>query len=257
MLSDRERHVLVNEWSVRAKAPVSGWDFEELDGEFSADEPDWGYSSMARELLVTAEHALDMGTGGGEVLLSLRDALPEDTVATEGWPPNVGVATAILGPNGIDVVRYDAEADSVMPFDDGRFDLVLNRHEAFDPNEVHRVLGPAGLFLTQQVDGRSFEEARRLFGGSITYPHVTVDRFRRDLEAAGFVVEFAAESIGTVTFHTVSAMVRYFTIVPWDVPDDFTVDRYAGVLLALHETRQPLTFTSHYFILRARRSRAN
>ena len=52
-----------------------------------------------------------------------------------------------------------------MPFEDSRFDVVLNRHELDDPAEVFRVLRPGGVFLTQQVDGRDSEETHALFGG--------------------------------------------------------------------------------------------
>ena len=36
-----------------------------------------------------------------------------------------------------------------MPWGDGEFDLVMNRHESYDLAEVARVLSPGGLFLTQ------------------------------------------------------------------------------------------------------------
>ena len=45
-----------------------------------------------------------------------------------------------------------------MPFADGRFEVVLNRHEAYDAAEVRRVLSHGDRFLTQQVDGRDFAD---------------------------------------------------------------------------------------------------
>jgi len=53
---------------------------------------------------------LDIGTGGGEALLTFADILPGDTVATEGWAPTVPVARAALESRGIPVVSYDPEA---------------------------------------------------------------------------------------------------------------------------------------------------
>ena len=41
-----------------------------------------------------------------------------------------------------------------LPLPDESFDLVINRHESFDPFEVYRILKPGGLFITQQVGGR-------------------------------------------------------------------------------------------------------
>ena len=237
-------------WRERYAEATSGWDFSAIDAVVDG-EPPWSYEALARDALAGAASALDMGTGGGEVLLTLADALPADTVATEGWPPNLPVATDALGPHDIDVVAYDAEQDPRMPFDDGRFAVVLDRHEAYVAAEVFRVLRPGGVFLTQQVDGRDFEESHRLFGGSTAYPHITLHHLRAEAEAAGFEVERADECMGTMRFADVGAFVSYVRIVPWQVPEDFSVDRYADVLLRL--TPDDLVFTQRRFVLVCRR----
>lgn len=241
---------LLAEWRSRFEAPTAGWDFSELDGAMTADEPPWSYADLARAALRGAGSALDMGTGGGEVLLDLADALPTDSLATEGWPPNLPVARENLAHVGIEVVPYDAESNAVMPFPNGRFDVVLNRHEAYDVTDVARILRPGGRFLTQQVDGRDFEETQALFGGASAYPHVTLDRFRADAEATGLILTDARECIGLLRFDDIATMVRYFRIVPWEVPDDFGVDRYSDVLLDLHHSGRDLVFTQRRFVLK-------
>ncbi len=243
---------LLGVWRERFQAPVSGWNFDDLNREATEETPPWSYTALAREHLRQASQVLDIGTGGGEVLMSLADDLPSDTVATEGWQPNVPIATKALAPVGIEVVYYDAESHAEMPFSESRFDLVLNRHEAYDPTEVHRILRSGGRLVTQQVDGRNFEEARRLFGGSANYGHVTLENFARDAEDAGFVIERSEAWAGKMVFETVAALVRYFAIVPWEVPDDFSVDRYAEALLDLHRSKTPLVFTQRRFLLIAR-----
>ena len=144
-------------------------------GSIETDDPPWSYDDLARDALAGATSALDIGTGGGEVLLRLRDALPADTLATEGWAPNLPTRTEALAPPRHPVVPYDSEHDDLMPFEDGRFDVVLDRHESYVATEVFRVLRPAGAFVTQQVDGRDFEETHALFGGTPAYSHVTLD----------------------------------------------------------------------------------
>lgn len=74
------------------------------------DEPPWDFDAICRHALERADHVLDMGTGGGEQLLTIADFLPTDTVATEGWPPSVPVARAALAERGIPVEVYDAES---------------------------------------------------------------------------------------------------------------------------------------------------
>ena len=245
-----DREALLSLWRERYAEPTSGWDFSAIDAVVDG-EPPWSYDALAREALTGAASALDLGTGGGELLLTLVDALPADTVATEGWPPNLPVATAALSPHGIEVVAYDSETDARMPFVDERFDLVLDRHESYVAAEVFRVLRPGGVFLTQQVDGRDFEESHRLFGGSTAYPHITLYHLRAEAEAAGFVVERAEEWVGAMRFPDVGAFVSYVRIVPWQVPEDFSVDRYADVLLRL--TPDDLVFTQRRFVLVCRR----
>ncbi len=244
---------LLSTWRAAHETPVTGWDFSDLGGGFVEQQPPWSYADLARDVLAGAVSALDLGTGGGEALLEIRDALPSDTVATEGWPPNIPVATRNLADHGIPVVEYDAEADASLPFEDGRFDVVLDRHEAYVATEVLRVLRPGGRFLTQQVDGRDFGEAQAIFGGASRYPHITLAHLRAEAVAAGLAVQAAEEWQGRAVFTDVTTLVRYFAHVPWEVPEDFSVDRYAAQLLDLHHSRRDLTFTQRRFYLRLTR----
>jgi SAM-dependent methyltransferase len=253
-----DRDALLTQWRAEALAELDGWDFSAIAGRHVEDSPPWSYDALAREVLSGAGSALDMGTGGGELLLTLGDALPADTVANEGWPPNIPVAQRNLNPHDIAVVEYDADADDpTMPFPDARFDVVLNRHEAYRADEVLRILRPGGRFLTQQVDGRDFEETQALFGGHGDYPHITLANLRPEALDAGFDVERAEEWSGRSRFTDVGALVHYFSLVPWEVPEDFGVDRYADVLLDLHATGpargEPITFTMRRFFLLARK----
>lgn len=241
---------LLRSWRTRFAEPTTGWSFDAFGDSITADEPPWSYPDLARAALTGARSALDIGTGGGEVLLDLADALPDDTVATEGWAPNLSVAKEALAPQGIEVVHYDAEGpDPRLPFADGRFDVVLDRHEAYVASEVARVLRPGGRFVTQQVDGRDFEQTHGLFGGENAYGHVTLHRFREDAEAAGLDVAEAHEWEGTMRFNDVATLVSYLRMVPWEVPDDFTVDAYADPLLRLHHSGSDLVFSQRRFAL--------
>src|SRR6185312_8687839 len=51
-----------------AAAPVEGWDFSWLDGRATEQRPSWGYQRTIAERLPRAGAALDVQTGGGEVL---------------------------------------------------------------------------------------------------------------------------------------------------------------------------------------------
>jgi SAM-dependent methyltransferase len=254
---DADDQRLLGAWRREESRPAVGWDFSHLQGRMTEDQPSWDFDALCRQALKFTRHVLDMGTGGGEQLLTFADVLPEDTVATEGWPPNLPVARAALAPHGIPVVAYDPEsavaADRRMPFGDGRFDLVLNRHEAFVAEEVARVLAPGGVFLTQQVAGDDARELHEWLGGQASYPAHLKDQLVGQVRAAGLVIEVEAEWTGAYRFDDVAALVAYLRQVPWDAPDDFTVDRYADRLLALHRDHHggPLTVTKRRFWFRA------
>ena len=99
--------------------------------------------------MARAEAALDIETGGGEVLATVARP-PALLVATEGWRPNVEVARTRLRPLGVRVV---AVADSpTLPFADASFDLVVSRHPVVVLwGEIARVLRPGGTYLSQQI----------------------------------------------------------------------------------------------------------
>jgi len=243
---------LLERWRRDARAPFAGWDFSYLGDRYVEERPPWSYEAMARELLAGAASMLDVGTGGGEFVRSIADALPPRAAATEGWAANVPVAREALASFGIDLFEYDADTDPAMPFPDGSFDVVLNRHESYDAGEVARILAPGGVFLTQQVGGDNDAELYSWFGHSPESPDVTLINHRSRLEAAGLQIERAEDWSGRAVFADVGALVYYLVNVPWEAPPDFSVDRYGTCLLDLHRSGTPIVTTARRFVLIAR-----
>src|SRR4051794_4984137 len=101
-----------------AAVPVDGWDFSSLSGRATEERPSWGYQRLLRAKLAAATAALDIQTGGGEVLAGAgAENFPRTMIATEGWPPNVAKATALLQPLGAIVIADPEEPP--LPFADG------------------------------------------------------------------------------------------------------------------------------------------
>lgn len=235
--------------------PFEGWDFGVFQGRYvevgDADLP-WNYPELVRERLTSATSLLDLGTGGGEVLAALQP-LPARTAATEGFAPNVPVARERLEPLGVEVAEVGD--DDLLPFADDAFDLVVSRHESYDPAEVRRVLRPGGVFVTQQVGGGDLAEVNQALGAPAHgYADWDLAAAGGQLRAAGFTVDWQQEARLPATFHDVGALVLFLRITPWHVPD-FTPDRYAQRLRALHTRMvagEPLRAHSHRFALVAR-----
>ncbi|MCW7946771.1 methyltransferase type 11 [Streptomyces hygroscopicus] len=238
------------------EAPVDGWDFSWFEGRATEERPPWGYARRMAERLAHARAALDVQTGGGEVLAS-APLLPPLTVATEGWPPNVARATALLHPRGAVVVA--SPEDVPLPFADAAFDLVTSRHPVRTYwQEIARVLRPGGTYLSQQVGPASAFEVVEYFLG----PQPEEVRTARDpglardeAEAAGLEVVGLQEARLRMEFHDIGAVVHFLRKVIWMVPG-FTVERYEPRLRSLHElieSEGPFVAHSTRFLIEARK----
>ncbi|GAA4056426.1 class I SAM-dependent methyltransferase [Actinomadura miaoliensis] len=219
-------------------APVEGWDFSWLDGRATEQRPSWGYQRLMSERLAAAAAALDVQTGGGEVLAG-APKLPPTMVATESWPPNVARATRLLHPRGAVVVETSEEPP--LPFADEAFDLVVSRHPATVWwAEIARVLRPGGTYFAQHVGPATVFELVEYFLG----PQPEEVRRKRhpddesaEARAAGLrIVDLRMERL-RMEFFDIGAVVYFLRKVIWTVPD-FSVDRYRDRLRELHEQIQ-------------------
>ncbi|MFD6953579.1 methyltransferase type 11 [Nocardiopsis sp. TSRI0078] len=237
------------------RRPVSGWDFRFLDGRMVEEPLPWSYGDRARELVRAAPGpVLDLGTGGGEFLSGLAP-LPPGSRATEGWPPNVPVARGRLSPLGVEVVEPGPGGS--LPLPPGRFGVVLDRHEAYDPGEVRRVLAPGGVFANQQVGGNDGYELSALLEGPPPDRDARwdLDAAVTGLEEAGLTVTRTRQARALRRFLDVGALVFYLRMVPWQVPG-FDAHTYREALRRLHGglvRGRPLTCTVHRFFTEAAR----
>jgi SAM-dependent methyltransferase len=237
---------------------VDGWDFSWLDGRATEERPSWGYQKLMSSRLASPEvgAALDIQTGGGEVLAGAAK-YPPAMAATEGWPPNVAKATALLAPRGVVVVADDDQPP--LPFADEAFDLVTSRHPVrawF--TEIARVLRPGGTYLAQHVGPESVFEVSEYFLGPLS----DEDRRSRRPDAesaeareAGLeVVDLRLERL-RMEFRDVGAMVYFLRKVIWIVPG-FSVEKYRDRLRELHERIEadgPFVAYSSRFLIEARK----
>ena len=185
----------------------------------------------AAELMGRSSSVIDMETGGGEKFSSLREHWPARVVATEGYDPNFKLAKERLSPLGAEVVKIGDSYKEPMPFADGEFDLVLNRHGDFMPREVARVLSPRGTFLTQQVHGMWLWDLQAAFGATPAVARTPRQRtYVPLLEAAGLTQSLNVEKWeGRMVFEDVGAIVYYLKAIPWEVPE-FTVEVASSLL---------------------------
>jgi SAM-dependent methyltransferase len=185
------------------------------------------------ERMAAARAALDIETGGGEVLAKVARA-PRLLVATESWPPNVAGARRRLHPLGAHIVAVsDAPA---LPFVGGTFDLVVSRHPVVVLwDEIARVLEPGGTYFSQQIGaGTNRELTDFLMGVQPVNQSRSPEHTRAAAEAAGLEVLDLRSCALRVQFFDVGAVVHFLRKVHWTVPG-FTPQDYLDPLRALHE----------------------
>jgi SAM-dependent methyltransferase len=232
---------------------VDGWDFSWLDGRATEERPPWGYQRLMGERMARASVALDIQTGGGEVLAGVPRLAPT-TVATESWPPNRLRARQNLGPRGATVVA-DRDEPS-LPFRDNAFDLVVSRHpvRAWWP-EIARVLMPGGTYLSQEIGPENLLALKEFFLGPRQKDTWGPEQARAAAEAAGLEVVDLRTARLRVEFFDIGAVVYFLRKVIWTVPG-FTVAAYRPQLLALHEkitAEGPFVTHSTRFLIEARK----
>jgi len=222
-----------------AKAPFSGWNFQHIasTGRMIEAPVKWNYYNIVLPWLSGAEKMLDMGTGGGEILSSFQP-LPPVTYATEQYRPNVAVARERLEPLGVKVFEIEEEKEppfnAQLPFDAEFFDIVINRHEAYYPPELMRILKPGGVFITQQVANANWLNLTQFFlDRPVKLGNWNLKSAVDELESAGFDIIEQQEDIQFYRFYDIGAVAYYLKAIPWSVPD-FSIDKYRDKLWEMH-----------------------
>lgn len=233
---------------------VSGWSFEWLEGRATEERPPWGYARLLAQRLPQVGSALDVDTGGGELLAELP-ALPPRMCATETWAPNARRAEKLLGPRGVEVV--ETVQGEPLPFPDGSFELVVSRHPVRPAwPEIARVLADGGHYLAQHVGPGSAFELIEYFLGPLPGP---TGRDPHDeaaaAEAAGLTVVDLRTARCRMEFFDIGAVVYLLRKCVWWVPD-FSVERYHDTLRRLDDQLRwngPFVAHSTRHLLEARR----
>lgn len=247
---------LINDWKTEERiAHMRGWDFSHIRGRYTEEvDIPWDYRETILRYLRPQLRLLDIDTGGGEFLLSLHHP-HTNTAATEGYPPNVELCRKVLLPLGIDFRPGDGTQR--LPFDDGSFDMVINRHGDFLAPDIYRLLKPGGVFVTQQVGAENDRELVELLCGEteLPFPEQYLDIASGKLQDAGFEILEALECFRPIRFYDVGALVWFARIVEWEFPG-FSVDACRDRLLnaqRILEQNGCIEGRIHRFLLAARK----
>lgn len=211
---------LVDKWLHEERiAHIKGWDFSHIEGKFEAENDlPWDYREIVEKYIKPEAYLLDIDTGGGEFLLSLNHPYNR-TSATENFAPNVQFCSEKLLPLGIDF--HHADGRGTLPFENDKFDVIINRHGAYNADEIYRILKSGGVFITEQVGAENDRELVEMLLTDVPelpfpeqYLNVAVSKF----EKSGFAIIDAQEVFRSIKFFDVGALVWFARIIQWEFP---------------------------------------
>ncbi len=245
---------LKEQWLYEENHVFKGWDFSHINGRWKSEILPWDYHKIVLYYLKSTDKLLDMGTGGGEFLLSLKHPYALTSV-TEAYPPNVELCKKKLEPLGITVRQtYD---DDKLPFQHEGLDIIINRHESFDASEVNRILKSGGYFITQQVGGKNNNDLsyRLIKNFTPLFPAHTLDNNIAILKNAGFKIIESNETFTPIRFFDVGALVYFAKIIEWEFPGfsvETSFDRLCECQMEIQE-KGFIQGTEHRFIIVAKK----
>lgn len=228
----------------------TGWDFSHLKGRWKDEQIPWDYFSIIKQYLKADKKLLDMGTGGGEFLLSLHHPYSLCAIS-EGYLPNVLLCKQKLAPLGIQVEQiFD---DQHIPYEDDRFDIVINRHEDYDLREVKRILKKDGIFITQQIGkDNDWDLIQRVLPKQDNRNNKKVLSYAiKEAEELDFQILDAKEVMTPLLFYDLGAFVYFAKIISWEFVG-LSVEAHFDRLLTMQkeiEANGYLQGSEHHFLL--------
>lgn len=164
----------------------NGWDFSSVKCKIEGEGLEL-YNEVAN-MCKSGDLLLDIGTGGGEAVLSLAKSV----LLLVGIDQSSSMIEAALrnsraaGAANTRFLQMDAER---LNFPDAFFNIVSCRHSPFHADEAARILIKGGVFLTQQVNENDKLNLKQAFGRGQAFdeqPGTLMQRYITELRAAGF-----------------------------------------------------------------------
>jgi len=166
-----------------------GWDFRALSKRTKVVGKKWKFPELV-EKRARGKTILDVGTGGGELLLRIAKHA-KTACGIDVTKEMIRTARRNLRRSGLRNVEFTVADSRKLPYPDGCFDVVMCRHAPFYAREVARVLRPGGTFMTQQVTEDDKLNVKKVFGRSghgTTKPGTLLKKCLADIRRSGLKI---------------------------------------------------------------------
>ncbi|SEN37104.1 class I SAM-dependent methyltransferase [Paenibacillus sp. OV219] len=235
---------------------VNGWDFSSVKC-ISEGEKRELYQEVQRSCGKT-DILLDIGTGGGEAILSIAAESALLLVGIDQSSGMIETATRNAAKSGLPNMRFlQMEAESLM-FPDNFFNIVSCRHSEFYTREVARVLtNSGGIFFTQQVSENDKSNLKQAFGRGQAFgtkAGTLKEQYLSELSNAGFSDIQSSDISVTEYYQTAEDLIfllKHTPIIPefGRTEDDF---KLLQQFIEENRTEKGIRTNSERFIIKAR-----
>ena len=165
---------------------IGNWDFSQIKCE-TEKLTDWDFYKKIRENSNEKSLCLDLGTGGGEEVLT---EYPEVgmIIATDYSKEMIKTAKENLKKYPNKKVKFTCMNNLKMTFPKETFDLISARHTIINAKQIYECLADEGTLVIQGVDKRDCWEIKELFGRGQAYnDEIAIsEKDYLDLKEAGF-----------------------------------------------------------------------
>lgn len=201
---------------VRENGELKGWNFSSI--RMDRDPVPWDYTELVRSYLKPTDNVLDIGTGGGEIFLSLAPFM-EKGIGIDHSLAMIETAKNNQSKIAINNVEFIEMDGSELHFGANEFDVVLLRHLKVYVSQIVRVLRSGGYFVNQMVGKQSSENILEAFGWTSASfgPDwwQPVDELAQQFEEQGCRVVARGEYDVRYWFMDINSFMFWMMSVPW------------------------------------------
>ena len=147
---------------------IKDWNFDEFEIK-TERKTNWDMYKLLEELTDENSKVLDLGTGGGEKVLSKYPTYLKEVIATDLSSEMIKTANENLKKSGRKNIEFKIMDNLNMKTPKEYFDVVVARHTPTDPKQIYETLKPNGYLIVQGVDMFDCHELKRIFGRGQAY----------------------------------------------------------------------------------------
>jgi ubiquinone/menaquinone biosynthesis C-methylase UbiE len=164
---------------------TNGWDFSQL--KVKSEGVLWDFNEEITKKSQTSDILLDIGTGGGENVLSIASSFLV-LIGIDVSKYMIETAQSNLKKTDVSNLRFLHMSSDELQFPNEFFDIITCRHAPFSSVEMARVLKKGGYFITQQVGEDDKLNIKKAFnrGQEAKENGDLLKRYVRELKETGF-----------------------------------------------------------------------